>query len=420
MNLTSGERNIIRFSLMQKVQRTEVQTVSTNVEEFFNIHHDRRGRFAPTGESSDSNEPVKVHKEKTVHIAGRDVSLKKIIIGAAVVVAVAGLLIVSYNKAPGSVKFSKAANHANKLEGTLIRGGPELERAKQGLTEKLSKSKNKGEQEQTVRDLAALNGEFLHPDDSAGFIKRLKKTEYSKEELDAMWEYAGLYKVPPDQVAPDESIVAKGPVQRYHSKIRNCQPRCLNNGEKKTMALVTQAINKNSLPRDVTLFRGAIFPKDVAQGMLHLKPGASIVDKIPLFTGLTEARAAPHYNSRHYGPNVGPTDKGNRQVLFVIDAKKGTPAMHSPYGEAVKTHKTLIPIDLGLTKVLKAAPSLTGIANSSHIIRKLNDSAPAVRIPFIDHLNKEEIVLRPKQPLIFKSSHVRKDGVIEIHVTAEK
>lgn len=391
VDLTSGERNIIRFDLMQRVQRARIQTVAINTEEFFNKHHDTHGRFAPSEGAMGAVEDKK--KSHTVKIAGRDVSVKKIAIAAIGIVVAAGLLYVAYTKAPGTVPHSQAARHSAKLEGLLGKGGAELDSAVKNRSANIIAGRDV---DRNVRDLEVLsNHGFLHQDDAAQFLKDLKKKDYTPEERDALWDYAGLFSEPDAETGIP--VMGKGPVMRFHQKIIDPESNgSLTRKERHTLSIVNQAIEKNRLPRDVTLYRGLFVANADAKFYAKAKPGTVFKSPIPMFTGLTEERARPHYSDNRW-------PKEQKAILIRIHAKKGLPAIHSPYGEAVKGRKIPIPGQY---------------LDYAHVPRAILKKQHYTRAPFIDQLNKEEIVLRKNQGLRILSSHKREDGVLVVDAEA--
>lgn len=274
--------------------------------------------------------------------------------------------------------------------------------------------------ERNVRELEYLEGGFLHHRDVYRFLDELKSSEHSKEELDALWEYAGAYTGDP------EVLIAKGPVARFHRHLRDPERHGpLDPERQKVMDLVDQAIARNVTKRDVVVWRGAILPDEEVFRLRDLEPGERITDKAPMFTGLTEARAFPHAARREFGQEPRQFED-HHGVMFRIQVPKGMPAMHSPFGETLAAHPK-VPF------VLRAIPgfrTITGlgarkidvpiglIANQVGLYKRLpvkwQRKNIRLRVPFIEYFNKEELVLPRDTALHFIRSYVRDDGLLGI------
>jgi hypothetical protein len=249
--------------------------------------------------------------------------------------------------------------------------------------------------ERHAREIAILDGLFINHHDIYAFVDDLNVVKYTAEERRALWDYAGLHKT-------EEGWVAKGPVTRYNEKLR--KELAFTEGELNTIELVDQAIFKNVTPRDVRVYRGARLDQEAAEALRNLEPGDVVRDKSYLFTGLTEARAMPHAFPTRPGHALHETVKS---VLFEIDVPKGTPAMASPYGEALA----------GGAKSMITIGQIPGLRQVATLFPEgVRKQTLGMRVPFLRYFNKEELVFPRNTPMRFVSSEVRSDGVLVVRV----
>lgn len=272
--------------------------------------------------------------------------------------------------------------------------------------------------ERNVRELEYLEGGFLHQDDVYAFLDDLAASSYTQEELDALWDYAGLYTDDPD------TLIAKGPVIRYHRKLRNDTP--LTEHEENVIRLVDQAIARNRTTREAFVWRGAILPDEEVRRLADLATGERIVDKAPMFTGLTEARAFPHAARREFGqaPAQFETHGG---VMFHIRVPEGMPAMSSPYGLALAANPRRLPF---LLRGLPGVRTVTGTGGRKlelpigllsrwlPIPEKYWRKTVRIRVPFVEYFNKEELILPRNTALRVVRTFVREDGLLQVEVEA--
>lgn len=303
----------------------------------------------------------------------------------------------------------RAYRNLIQLEGLLKEGGPALDAAK---AEKRRLAVAGVDVERNVRDLEVLDGGFLTEQDIYGFLDDLKTEAYTAEELDALWDYAGVL---PYEGRTGRLVLGKGPVDRYNNKLRRGDPFTAE--EQETIRLVDQAIARNTTKRDAVVWRGSLLPDEAVEKIARAKPGQYMVDKSYQFTGLTESRAWPHA-----APDAG-IYEGYHGVMFKLRVPKGMPAIHSPYGEALatKSRRRRIP---GLTQVL--GPGGRQIEVPLNVITRplipkrltlppsIANKTIRIRVRFLEYFNREELVLPRNTAIRIISTGIREDGLLQV------
>lgn len=376
---------LLRFSV-----ETEFHLLGQHDQESHAGHRAKHGEVAGVGQ-----------KKTPAEIVKRKALLKKVAIGAGVVAVVAGVSFTTYKKAPGSFRWSDQYRRSDRLERLKENGGSEFETQRAKIIEELNKEGGReGKRKRLERDLGILDGEYKHQNDIFAMVDRLRSNKYTDEERDAMWKFGGLREVNTDENGRYADI-EKGPGGENSFNIKLRKGRKLTDEEAKVVLGMDAAIKRNHLPRDLTLFRGIALSQSDAEKLAGRKPGEIISDPAPIYTGLTEERAAPHHKDA--------IAQGGEQVLFRIKAPKGLPAVRSPYGETVGERG--VPLrGVVVPRVPLIRRIVSGYAKGGRTVFR--------RVPFIEHFNKEELVLQRNQPLRILNSRRRSDGVLIVDVEA--